>query len=345
MSDTPFVKFSGLRVYSQNVYKKYAWIELLLNEHLNLSDIIFIQEPLWGRICNVASMTDNVGDPIMGMLKHPAWRRFFPKPADPNLNSDRPRVTAFVHQCLWAMKPKLCSDIFKSQDIMLLTLNGLRGQLHMLNVYSDSKGSAIRALQEHRSIPSPIGYLGGDFNCPSDRWDPEWTRRTSPFAESLEDFVQANGLIYQNLGCATHFPENGSHPSTIDLVFLPGNDQESRFKVGKRGESDHCPILTELRFPVLTENKLPNIKVGSEADTEFTNDILKSIASIACPTNTESREDITHVTTLVSECLAKAWKAHATSSRTSVRSKGWWDESCMEAMRQYQKSDCSSEEW
>ena len=78
---------------------------------------------------------------------------------------------------------------------------------------------------------------------------------------------------------------------------------------------------------------------------EFTNDILKSIMPIACPTDTGSREDITHVTTLVSECLAKAWKAHATSSQTSVRSKGWWDESCVEAMRQYRKSDCSSEEW
>jgi len=204
------------------------------------------------------------------------------------------------------MKPKLSSDIVKSQDIMLLTLNGPRGQLHILNVYSDSKGSTIRALQEHGSIPSPIGYLGGDFNYPSDRWDPEWTRCTSPFTESLEDFVQANGLIYQNLGSATHFPENGSHPSTIDLIFLPGNDQESRSKVGKRGESDHCPILTELKFPILTENKPPNIKVGSEADTEFTNDILKSIMSIACPSETGSREDIMHITTLVSECLAKA---------------------------------------
>jgi len=74
MSDTPYVKFSGLRIYSQNVYEKYAWIELLLNERLNSSDIIFIQEPSWGRIRNVASMTDKVGDPVMGMPKHPAWR-------------------------------------------------------------------------------------------------------------------------------------------------------------------------------------------------------------------------------------------------------------------------------
>jgi len=78
---------------------------------------------------------------------------------------------------------------------------------------------------------------------------------------------------------------------------------------------------------------------------EFTNDILKSIASITCPTKTGSHEDITHITTLVSDYIAKAWKTHAISSWTSVQSKGWWDKSCIKAMRQYQKSDCSSEEW
>ena len=59
---------------SQNVYKKYMWTELLLNKCVNSSDIIFIQEPLWGQIRNVASMKDKVGDSVMGMLKHLAWR-------------------------------------------------------------------------------------------------------------------------------------------------------------------------------------------------------------------------------------------------------------------------------
>jgi len=50
MSDTTYEKFAGLHIYSQNVYKKYEWIELLLNECENLSDIILIQEPSWGLI-------------------------------------------------------------------------------------------------------------------------------------------------------------------------------------------------------------------------------------------------------------------------------------------------------
>jgi len=94
------------------------------------------------------------------------------------------------------MKPKIRSDVIKSRDIMLLTMNGPRGQLHMLNVYSDSTGSAIRALSIHESFPPPIGYLGGDFNCLSELWDPEYSRRNSPFAEVLADFAYQHGLYY-----------------------------------------------------------------------------------------------------------------------------------------------------
>ena len=48
---------------------------------------------------------------------------------------------------------------------------------------------------------------------------------------------------------------------------------------------------------------------------------------------------------LISDCFAKVWITHATSSWTSVQLKGWWDESCAEAWRQYQESDSSSEKW
>ena len=59
----------------------------------------------------------------------------------------------------------------------------------MLNVYSDSTGLAISALGTHMSISSSIGYLGGDFNCPLDLWDAEYSHGNSPFAEVLADFA------------------------------------------------------------------------------------------------------------------------------------------------------------
>jgi len=219
----------------------------------------------------------------------------------------------------------------------------------MLNIYSDSTGSAIRALSTHKSISSPIGYLGSDFNCPSELWDLEYSRGNSPFAEVLADFTYQHGLYYHQLGCPMHYPANGKNPSIIDLVFLPGNDEESIISIGKRGESDHCPFFVELRFPILTGNKLPNIKVGSEADAEFTSDIMDSLnvitGHVQNSPESQSCDDIIHIMTFISECFAKAWEAHATPSQTSVRPKGWWDKSCAEAWSQYRESDCSSDEW
>jgi len=88
MSDTTYEKFAGLRIYSQNVYKKYEWINLLLNKRVNSSDIILIQEHSWGLIRNAPSMTDKCGDPIIGMPSHPSWQCLYPKPADQFSESD-----------------------------------------------------------------------------------------------------------------------------------------------------------------------------------------------------------------------------------------------------------------
>jgi len=124
MSDTTYEKFAGLRIYSQNVYKKYKWIDLILTKCENLANIILIQKPSWGPIRYAPSMNDECGDPIIGMPKHPSWQCLHPKPADQFSESDQPHIAIYVHQHLWAMKPKLRSDVIKSCDIMLLTMNG-----------------------------------------------------------------------------------------------------------------------------------------------------------------------------------------------------------------------------
>jgi len=102
MSSTTYDRFAGLHIYSQNVYKKYTWIDSLLVQHENLSDIIFIQEPPWQLIWHTASMTEKRGDPIMGMPQLPVWRCLHSKVSNPS--EDRPWVAAYIHQCLWAIR-------------------------------------------------------------------------------------------------------------------------------------------------------------------------------------------------------------------------------------------------
>jgi len=228
-------------------------------------------------------------------------------------------------------------------------MNSPQGQLHMLNVYSDSTGSAIRALSTHENILFPIGYLGSDFNCPSELWDLDYFCGNSSFAEVLADFAHQHGSYCRQLGCPMHYPTNGKNPSIIDLIFLPRNDVESIISIGKHSESDYCPFFIELRFPILTGNILPNIKAGSEADAKFISDIINSLNVITGHMQnlpeSQSGDDITYIMTLISKCFAKGWEAHATPSQTSVHSKGWWDKSCAEAWSRYRESDCSSDEW
>ena len=146
-----------------------------------------------------------------------------------------------------------------------------------------------------------------------------------------------------------HYSANSKNPSIINLVFLPGNDKDSIISIGKHDESDHCPFFIELRFPIFTGNKPSNIKADSEADAEFTSDVMDALNVIAdhmqnSPVS-QAHDDITHITMLISECFAKAWETHANPSWTLVHSKGWWDKSFTEAWSRYRESDCSSEEW
>ena len=104
-------------------------------------------------------MKDRQGTPEMGMPRHLDWKCIHPKVILASVenvaqshDSSHPCVAAYVHHRLWAMKPKLRTDIFNHKDIMLITLNGLNSKINLVNAYSDSSGSAIRILR-NSNIP------------------------------------------------------------------------------------------------------------------------------------------------------------------------------------------------
>ena len=197
-------------------------------------------------------------------------------------------------------------------------------------------------------VPHPPGYC---------QWSRESRKVRSPPTKMLHCLIHSSScwlqghhaLYYHQLGCPMHYPANNNNPSIINLVFLSRNDEESIISMGKHGESDHCLLFVELRFPIFTGNKPPSMNADLEADTEFTSDVIDTLNVIAdhmknLPVS-QLHDNITHIMTLISECFAKAWEAHATSLWMSVHSKGWWDKSCSEAWSQYRESDCSSNEW
>ena len=140
MSETPYDRTTGLCIYNQNVYKKYAWTSDLLTQLNNSTEIIFLQEPPWATVKFTASMSDVCGDPVTGPPTHPDWTLIKPRSKDPG---SRPCVLAYMNKWLRPLKPKLRTDLIDHNDIILISLKGSEGLIHLMNVYSDSDGTAI----------------------------------------------------------------------------------------------------------------------------------------------------------------------------------------------------------
>jgi hypothetical protein len=182
MISTPSV--DNLRIYSQNVGKKHNWTITLLERMKTSFDVLFLQEPPWATVRYTASLTEKGRSPVKGPPIHPDWIPMYPKGFD--AAEDRPRVIAYVNRAIRMVKPKLRSDIVNHCDIMIVTVRGHLGPLHLMNVYSDNRGSAIRYLEDHLDKIPALGYMGGDFNCPSSHWDPACLR-SHPLANTLEE--------------------------------------------------------------------------------------------------------------------------------------------------------------
>ena len=153
-----------MRIYSQNINKKYIFVTTLLEELHDLYHILFLQELPWQTVRYSTSMKSKKSEPVKGLPLHLHWIPIVPKVIDPWIG--RPRIMAYVHRNLWVLKPKNCTDIVNNPDVLLLTFRGPSGPLNVLNVYFDpSVHGGIQLLQNCISALLEIGYMGSDFNC------------------------------------------------------------------------------------------------------------------------------------------------------------------------------------
>jgi hypothetical protein len=158
-----------LQIYCQNVGHKHNWTISLLERMKSQFDILFLQEPPWATVRYTTSLTEKDGVPVKGPPIHPDWISLYPKGFDPA--EDRLRVLAYINRAIRSIKPKLCSNIVNHRDVMIVTVRGHLGPLHPMNTYSDENGSAIRYIEDNLEVFPDLGYMGGDFNCPSSHWD------------------------------------------------------------------------------------------------------------------------------------------------------------------------------
>jgi hypothetical protein len=148
-----------LQIYCQNVGWKHVWTINLLEQMKSWFDILFLQEPPWATVRYTVSLTEKGGVPVKGPPIYPDWISLYPKGFD--LAEDRLHVLAYVNHAICSIKPKLCSDIVNHCDVMIVTARGHLGPLHLMNMYSDENGSAIRYIEDHLEAFPDLGYMGG----------------------------------------------------------------------------------------------------------------------------------------------------------------------------------------
>ena len=97
----------------------------IASSHPNRADIIFIQEPWWGRI----SLDVKSGNPIMGLPSHPDWTAILP--SAPN---QRPDVAIYVTRKHVGWRTQLRTDLFAHPSILAIEVVTERDTFTLVNV-------------------------------------------------------------------------------------------------------------------------------------------------------------------------------------------------------------------
>jgi hypothetical protein len=147
------------------------------------------------------------------------------------------------------IKPKLCSDIVNHCNVMVVTVRGHLGPLHLMNTYSDENGSAIRYLEDHLEVFPNLGYMGGDFNCPFSHWHATVLHK-HPMATRLMECTASLNMERVALpsGWVTHLPYNAAlHGLILNLMFLLiYQGYTAKLTIGDKGEPNHFPLLLDV---------------------------------------------------------------------------------------------------
>jgi hypothetical protein len=253
-----------LQIICQNVGCKHNWTINLLEQMKSRFDILLLQEPPWGTVRYTASLTEKDGVPVKGPPNHPAWISLYLKGFD--LAEDRPHVLAYINCAIRSIKPKLCSNIVNHRDVMIATVRGHLGPLHLMNTYSDENGSAIRYIEDNLEVFPDLGYMGGDFNCPSSHWDATVLCEHPMAARLMECTTSLNmERVALPLGRVTHLPYNVAlRGSILNLVFLPiYQGYTADLTIGDKGEPNHFPLLLDVPLKVFWPEGKMSIKANS----------------------------------------------------------------------------------
>ena len=150
----------NLKIFLQNVQKNSVIVTTIL-ESLTHYNIILIQKPPWSEICKIPSMLCSEGEPLMGSCHHPNWITYARIPL---IDSDFPRVIAYINIRLSSLHFLLWKDIINHRDIGLISFFNNNVCFYILNIYSDSSHLVLKYLKNTEVNIDNVILMTGDFN-------------------------------------------------------------------------------------------------------------------------------------------------------------------------------------
>ena len=129
-----------ISVFSFNVAKNYAYVDVLLENCKDVYDVLFIQEPPRQVIRMAPSTTSVAGDVVVGAPKHPAWTTM----VRPSVGDSHPRVLAYISNRLAPLRPSMRRDILDHRDIFVLSLTYGPKTMLLMNIYNNNQNTALR---------------------------------------------------------------------------------------------------------------------------------------------------------------------------------------------------------
>ncbi|KAI0365325.1 DNase I-like protein, partial [Pilatotrama ljubarskyi] len=327
-----------LHVVFQNVNHSPQHTHLLLERcAADDVDVVCIQEPWYGPIRPIPSASpagpaerteDNM---LYGTQLHPAWYLI-------EARKDA-RVACHVNRRLVNAIISVDSSV-NHRDCMLLCvrLDPTQDPINILNIYNDSRNTAIDYLADVAHTLPDLDIVGGDYNTHARLWDPEYPPDSAARTGEVIDLHARLGLrLLSPVGVPTHFPHRGNLRNTvIDLVWVPDDHDPDLYNVrvapDERGLSDHAVIHAHIPAGQWSYQGSPSIAPGSEAEKQFIGALRTALHNRLPPdTPLNTPADLQEVVDTLFTCIQDAWSSHASPVVICNKSRQWWDQSCTEA--------------
>jgi hypothetical protein len=207
------------RIASVNIHKQNERIHMLLQ--CSPFDILLIQEPWWYDIGISHSDTDPASTTWQGTVCHPLWTDFLP-----HILTEDTTCKSVIYVCLLLVAsalPHNCLDLPPaSPSCIILDLTFPDRALCLVNLYHNvpDAGHGLASLlcwSVDDNIPTAVF---GDFNTHTLAWLMPYTT-TSPWAATLEDWVDASGLhLLLPPQVPTWHSPDGTCLSVLDLFLM-----------------------------------------------------------------------------------------------------------------------------